>query len=239
MKRNQLPDSSVLDGIAARAEKILGYEFKDKSLIIRALTHPSAVEADPVALSYERLEFLGDSYLGIIIGKALFDRFPNLPEGGLSRLKAAIVSGSSLSEIASNLGFSELIVFGESELHTGNRGMHSALENVYEAIVAALAIDGGFDVARSWVLSTTDHLLREDLDQIKVNAKSRLQEILQSDHRVPKYEVVEEIGPAHDRTFRVEASCDGELLGSGLGRTKKEAETAAAEQALETLGDRG
>ena len=231
MKRNQLPDSSVLDSIAARAEEILGYEFKDKALIIRALTHPSAVEADPVELSYERLEFLGDSYLGIIIGKALYDRFPHLPEGGLTRLKAAIVSGASLSEIAGNLGFGELIIFGESEVNTGRRGLHSALENVYEAIVAALAIDGGFNVARSWVLSTTADLLREDIDQVKLNAKSRLQEVLQSDHRVPEYAVVEEIGPAHDRTFRVEVSCEGEVLGSGSGRSKKEAEMAADEQA--------
>lgn len=127
-----------------RAEEVLGYSFSNKQLILSAITHPSATEGRAVKYSYERLEFLGDSILGAIVADVAFERFHELDEGGLTRIKVALVSGASLSDVASGLGFADIIVFGSSETGTGKRGLHSALENVYEAVVAALYLDGGF-----------------------------------------------------------------------------------------------
>ena len=121
----------------AVAQEILGYRFADEQLLLSAITHPSATEGKSVKYSYERLGFLGDSILGAIVATIAFDRFHDLDEGGLTRIKVALVSGASLSDVAERLGFADVIVFGSSETGTGRRGLHSALENVYEAVVAA------------------------------------------------------------------------------------------------------
>ena len=137
-----------------RAEEVLGYSFSNKQLILSAITHPSATEGRAVKYSYERLEFLGDSILGAIVADVAFERFHELDEGGLTRIKVALVSGASLSDVASGLGFADIIVFGSSETGTGKRGLHSALENVYEAVVAALYLDGGVEAARDFIYRT-------------------------------------------------------------------------------------
>ena len=112
--------------------------------MLAAITHPSAVEGLPVTASYERLEFLGDSILGAIVATDLFERFSSMDEGELTRLKISLVSGKTLSAVAESLGIGECIVFGESEKGTGSRGLPSALENVYESVVGALYLDGGY-----------------------------------------------------------------------------------------------
>ena len=122
----------------SRVEAILGYHFEDQELISSAVTHPSAVEGMGVSASYERLEFLGDAILGAIVSDYLYEHFEDMDEGELTRLKISLISGKMLSEVASELGIAPLIVMGDSERGTGSRGMHSALENVYEAIVGAL-----------------------------------------------------------------------------------------------------
>ena len=137
-----------------RAQEILGYRFETEQLLLSAITHPSATEGKSVKYSYERLEFLGDSILGAIVASTAFHRFHDLDEGGLTRIKVALVSGASLSDVADGLGFADVIVFGSSETGTGQRGLHSALENVYEAVVAALYLDGGIDVAAAFVTRT-------------------------------------------------------------------------------------
>lgn len=121
----------------AEAERIVDHVFADKNLIASALTHPSAVEGRPVSASYERLEFLGDSILGAMVATDLFERFPSMDEGQLTQLKISLVSGQMLSPVAEQLGLAPLILMGESERGTGARGMHSALENVYESIVGS------------------------------------------------------------------------------------------------------
>ena len=131
------------------AQQIIGYKFKEVSFLLSAITHPSAVEGLPRRYSYERLEFLGDSVLGAIVATEAFNAYHDLDEGGLTRIKVALVSGSNLSEVSAQLGFADVIVFGSSEAGTGRRGLHSALENVYEAIVAALFLDGGTETARA------------------------------------------------------------------------------------------
>ena len=124
-------------------EHVLDYQFKDPTLLLAALTHPSAVEGHSLRDSYERLEFLGDSILGAVVADRAFHAYPKVDEGGLTRIKVSLVSGASLSKTAEGLGFADFIIFGSSETGTGKRGLHSALENVYESVVAALYLDGG------------------------------------------------------------------------------------------------
>lgn len=219
----------------ARAEKILGYEFEDKPLLGAALTHPSALDRERNLHDYERLEFLGDSILGAIIASALFDAFKDLDEGGLTRIKVSLVSGSSLSNVAMNEGLGDCIIFGESETGTDRRGLASALENVYEAIVAALFIDGGIDAARNWVERSLLVHADKNMALEPESPKSSLQELLQNMGKQPHYEIVGFDGPPHARTFFAKVFDEDELIGEGSGQSKKKAEMAAARAALEKL----
>lgn len=164
-----------------------------------------------------------------------FNRYHNVDEGGLTRIKIALVSGTSLAGVAEELGLSECIIFGSSEAGTGRRGLHSALENVYEALTAAIYLDGGLEAARAWVLDTLGPHLSEEHAFAPENPKSTLQELLQAHGAAPTYVIVGEDGPPHDRTFRAQASVNGAVLGSGEGRSKKEAEAAAALQAVDVV----
>lgn len=220
-----------------RAQEILGYRFAQEQLLLSAITHPSATEGKSVKYSYERLEFLGDSILGAIVAATAFDRFHDLDEGGLTRIKVALVSGTSLSEVAERLGFADIIVFGSSETGTGKRGLHSALENVYEAVVAALFLDGGIDAAHSFVESTLIPRMALDMAREPENPKSALQEKLQEDGITPTYKLVETQGPPHDRTFVAQVFAGTQGLAQGTGRTKKEAESQAAKSTLARLGE--
>ena len=219
------------------AESIIGYEFDDKQLVLSAITHPSATEGKSVKFSYERLEFLGDSILGAIVASTAFHRFPDLDEGGLTRIKVALVSGSSLSDVADHLGFADVIVFGSSETGTGKRGLHSALENVYEAVVAALYLDGGIEAATAFVDRTLIPKMSVELASEPENPKSALQEKLQEDGITPTYKLIETQGPPHDRTFVSQVYAGDHALANGSGRTKKEAESQAAKSTLARLGE--
>ena len=220
-----------------RAEEVLGYSFSNKQLILSAITHPSATEGRAVKYSYERLEFLGDSILGAIVADVAFERFHELDEGGLTRIKVALVSGTSLSDVAAELGFADIIVFGSSETGTGKRGLHSALENVYEAIVAALYLDGGIETATAFVERTLIPRMSLDMAREPENPKSALQEKLQEDGITPTYKLVETQGPPHDRTFVAQVFAGTQGLARGTGRTKKEAESQAAKSTLARLSD--
>lgn len=219
------------------AEAIIGHHFKNEQLLLSAITHPSANEGRSVRYSYERLEFLGDSVLGAIVATAAFNRFHDLDEGGLTRIKVALVSGASLAQVAEGLGLAEVIMFGSSEQGTGKRGLHSALENVYEAIVAALFLDAGMDVAREFVERTLIDRMSLELAQEPENPKSALQEKLQEGGITPTYKLVETQGPPHDRTFVAQVFAGDQGLAQGTGRTKKEAESQAAKSTLARLGE--
>ncbi len=217
------------------AQDILGYRFKNETYILSAITHPSAVEGKPVKYSYERLEFLGDSILGALVADAAFHRFPEIDEGGLTRIKVSLVSGQSLSRVADDLGFADFIIFGQSERGTGRRGLHSALENVYEAVVAALFLDGGLESAKAFVADTLLEYMDLDMASEPENPKSMLQERLQEDGITPTYKLIETQGPPHDRTFITQVYAGPKALGSGVGRTKKESESQAARSALDQM----
>ena len=221
----------------SRVQEILGYNFKNTQYLLSAITHPSATEGRAVKFSYERLEFLGDSILGAIVAATAFHRFPELDEGGLTRIKVALVSGASLSAVAANLGFADVIVFGSSETGTGRRGLHSALENVYEAVVAALYLDGGIETATEFVTRTLIPKMSLDLAREPENPKSALQEKLQEGGITPTYKLVETQGPPHDRTFVAQVYAGEKGLAQGVGRTKKEAESQAAKSTLARLSE--
>ena len=221
----------------AEAERICGHVFEDKGLVAAALTHPSAAEGKPVSASYERLEFLGDSILGAIVATDLFERFPEMDEGELTQAKISLVSGKMLSAIAEGLGVAPLIVMGESERGTGARGMHSALENVYEALVGALYLDAGYVPAHEFVQRTLGPEVSPALAKKPISPKSRLQEVTQRDMRCgPEYKLVSEEGPAHDPTFTSVVMVEGRRIGRGAGSSKKSSESAAAIDALVRLG---
>lgn len=216
----------------ALVQEILNYQFKEERYILSAITHPSAVEGKPVAYSYERLEFLGDSILGAFVADAAFHRYPQIDEGGLTRIKVSLVSGQSLAHVAEELGFANVIIFGQSERGTGRRGLHSALENVYEAIVAALYLDGGMEPAQRFVADTLLGYMSLDMAIEPENPKSMLQEKLQEDGITPTYKLIETQGPPHDRTFVTQVYAGLQALARGVGRTKKESESKAAQSAL-------
>lgn len=213
------------------AEKACGHAFSDRRLLLRSLTHPSAVD-DSIADSYERLEFLGDSIIGSIIAEEIFTRFPHLTEGGMTRIKVSVVTGSVLASVAQSVGLEDAIVLGQSERRSGGRGRVSALENVFEALTAALYLDAGIDKAREWVLGTLGPLISEDVAASPESPKSLLQEIVQSKGKAPTYRITGHEGPPHDRSFSAVVEIDGEVVGEGVGRSKREAEAAAAKMAL-------
>lgn len=217
---------------------MLGYHFRHHDLILSAITHPSAVENKPVWASYERLEFLGDSILGAMVATDLFEKFPSMDEGQLTRLKISLVSGATLSEVGEKLGIGDMIIFGESEKGTGARGMHSALENVYESIVGALYLDAGYERTHDFVRETLSPYMVPERAKRPLSPKSRLQEVVQRDMRcAPVYKLESEEGPAHHPTFTSVALVGGRRVGKGSGSSKKEAETAAAEDALKRLAE--
>ena len=220
------------------AARLTGHTFADTQLVRRAFTHPSAVEnRDPDAY-YERLEFLGDSVLGLIVSEEIYLRFPDMPEGGMTRIKVSVVSGTALARVAADLGLADAIIFGDSERGTGGRGLARALENVYEALTGALFLDGGIEVARTWVLDTLGPLIAEQTAESPENPKSALQEIAQARGEAPIYRVISQEGPPHARTFTAIVEVGGKRLGRGSGHTKKEAEAAAAATALTSLKGR-
>lgn len=211
-----------------RAQEILGHEFNNKVLLRAALTHPSAVEGQPVSASYERLEFLGDSILGAVVARSLFESYPEFDEGKLS---------ATLSEVSHELGIDDIIIFGASETGTGARGLHSALENVYESLVGALYLDAGWDAAAEFIHRTLKPHLASERAEHPANPKSFLQECVQADgHEPPAYKLVGSEGPAHAPTFTAVVLIDGIRQGRGSGSSKKEAEGAAALEALDRMG---
>lgn len=218
-------------------EEVCGHEFADKELVAHALTHPSAEESKKVGKDYERLEFLGDSVLGALIAIDVYERFPDMSEGELSQLKIALVSGEMLSEVAGELGLAAYIRVGDSERGTGERGLRSMLEDVYEALVGALYLDGGAEAAHDFVRRTLHPRMTASLGRKAVSPKSRLQEHVQRDYRTgPVYKLEGELGPAHSPTFVSVVLVDGARVGRGEGSTKKESQAAAAQDALLRMG---
>lgn len=222
-------------GLAQR----LGHEFRDPSLLEQALTHSSYVNEhpEPPVVANERLEFLGDAVLSLVISEALWQRHPEDSEGALTARRAAIVSARGLARIASRIDLGAWLHLGQGAERSGERTRGSVLASTFEAVLAALYLDAGLEVTRTIVLTLCAPELDEPLPPIALKSpKSRLQELAYSrDGRPPSYRVTLVEGPAHDRRYAVEVSVQGQVLGQGDGRSRRDAETVAAEMALQVL----
>jgi ribonuclease III len=219
----------------------LDYRFKDRGLLEHALTHKSraAEDASGGVIDNESLEFLGDAVLGLIVADTLFHRFPDYSEGQKSKIKASVVSTQSLARHAERLGLGDHLILGRGEEKTGGRFKAALLADAYEALIAAIYLDGGIDAARAFLARELDEAISagEQPDFHGQDFKSALQERLQSLGRaLPEYRVVNEEGPDHRKVFHVDVIVGGETLATANGRAKKEAEQEAARLALARLG---
>jgi ribonuclease-3 len=222
-----LPVSSV-----KKMEAQLGHVFKDKSLIITALTHSSAGAAS----NYERLEFLGDRVLGLVVADMLYTRFPDEKEGDLARRLASLVQGSFLAEIAHELDLGAYIIFSEAEAHAGGAGNDNILSDVFEALLGALYLDGGFQVCREAI----GRLWTGKLDveaKPPQHPKTQLQEWAQGRGLpLPEYKIISQHGPDHAPVFEIELTVKGFKSVIGQGRSRQVAERAAAANFFELHG---
>jgi len=224
-------------------EQKVGHRFRSRELLERALTHRSRANEDGegVAADNESLEFLGDAVLGFIIVDALFRQFPEQDEGQKSKTKAMLVSTSTLAMLASRLDLGEYLMLGRGEEKTGGRKKQALLADGYEALIAAIYLDGGIGAARRFVLGQFADLLRE-VSQPGFGGrdyKSALQEFVQArDLALPVYQVAAERGPDHRKLFEVDVRVRDEVVAHATGRSKKEAEQEAARLALERLEKR-
>lgn len=220
-------------------EKKLNYTFRDRKLLSEALSHSSyANEHRSAGLkSNERLEFLGDSVLGFVTAEFLFAQHPDLPEGDLTRIRAALVCEQSLFEVAQKLDLGRYLKLGRGEEAGGGRKRTSILADATEAVFAAVYLDGGIGAASALIHRVLLDAEREEVvEERRRDYKTALQELVQrTPGRTITYQLVEETGPDHCRVFVMEVSVDGQAAGRGEGRSKKEAEQAAARAALEAM----
>jgi ribonuclease III len=225
-----------LDNFDSDFEQRIGYTFNRRDLLRRALTHKSySHEAKETDVRHnETFEFLGDSVLGFVIGDLLFNYFPELDEGALSKMKAFLVSAPSLAAKARTFGMGDVILLGVGEEKTGGRKKDSLLANLFEAMIAGVYLDGGIDAVRKLIERSFLEDIRaiDEQDLLFHDYKTALQELAQGKGLpLPEYHVVEEVGPDHDKTFIVEVRL-GSTVARGEGSSKKEAQQQAAKQAL-------
>jgi ribonuclease III len=224
-------------------ERRIGYKFKDPGLLEHALTHRSRVHEDASGgvFDNESMEFLGDSVLGFVVADMLFRQFPQHNEGQKSKLKASIVSATSLARLGERINLGEFLILGRGEEKTGGRRKSALIADCYEALIAAIYLDGGFEPVRGFINRQFQDLI-DDARRSGVEAsftedyKSALQEQLQRAGKgLPEYRITAEIGPAHRRRFEVEVLVAGEPVAKAEGRSKKDAAQSAAKAALELL----
>jgi ribonuclease-3 len=223
----------------AALQQSLGIIFNDQSLLEQALVHSSYINENPgFALeSNERLEFLGDAVLGHIIAEKLYEQFPHLTEGQMTRHRAMLVRRDSLASIARVIKLGNYLYLGKGEEANGGRNKPANLASVLEAVIAAISIDQGLLPTRDFISRLFDKKLVDLVSQgTEIDYKSRLQEIVQAWQQItPDYELVEITGPDHDRLFTIQVRIGSRTLGTGSGKSKKKAEMEAARRALEQL----
>lgn len=217
-------------------EKGLGYRFSDRALLQNALTHSSYANENRErgVLDNERLEFLGDAILGFVVADYLYRHFPQKPEGELTRIRADLVCETNLAKAAGTIRLGEFLLLGHGEEHAGGRKRNSIVSDAMESVIAASYLDGGFEAAKGII----DRLILSDIPVRPRNFdyKTALQELVQrKKEQVLHYELVGESGPDHDKHFTVAVLLNGQTVGHGTGSSKKRAEQAAAESAIEKL----
>ena len=220
-------------------QQTLGISFNDLSLLEEALVHSSYINENPslAPASNERLEFLGDAVLGLIVAERLYQDFPHADEGEMTRLRAALIRRDTLARIARAIGLGGYLYLGKGEEASGGQRKPANLAGALEAVIAAIFLDQGSAITKDFILRLLNPELQKAVSQgAGVGHKSRLQELIQArEQQTPVYRVVEEIGPDHDKWFTVEVMVGDTVLGRGSGKGKKAAETEAARSALKQL----
>ncbi|MBI4052114.1 MAG: ribonuclease III [Elusimicrobia bacterium] len=216
-------------------QEVIGFSFRNASLLTEAITHKSHAAEKNHSRHNERLEFLGDSILAAVVAHRLYEKYPSEDEGKLSKRKSVLVSRAALAKWAKELNMGNYLMLGAGEDASGGRQRASILANVVEALIGAIYLDGGFEAAFRFV----DRWLADQEGGFKeTDYKSRLQEIFQKKYKLPpEYELTRATGPDHDKTFVVAVKLNTKALGMGVGKSKKEAEQAAAWDALNKLNE--
>ena len=226
-------------------EKTIGYSFHDRSLLIEALTHSSYANELKArrqnAVCNERLEFLGDSVLSIVVSEYLFKKYGKLPEGELTQRRAALVRSQALASYARMIGLGDHLLLGRGEEKNNGREKQSTLENAFEALLAAMYLDAGEEgltVIRGFLVPIIKQELDDNYSPIRNDAKTELQQLIQqTEGDFLEYVTVGESGPDHDKIFEVEAHLNTNVIGRGRGKSKREAEQNAAREALKLFGE--
>lgn len=218
-------------------QQIIGYRFKDEKLLFEALSHSSFANENRKIRSNERLEFLGDSVLSIVVSDYIFKHFTHIPEGELTKLRASLVCESALYEFSKKIQLGQHIFLGKGEEIMGGRERPSIVSDAFEAVIAAIYLDGGIEAARPYVLSFIPKDITLSGGKAFHDYKTALQEVIQKNPEEKiEYFVKSESGPDHDKHFVVQVRMNGCVIGEGGGRSKKTAEQAAACEALRLMG---
>ena len=225
-------------------EQRIGYSFKNKNILKEALTHSSYANElkarKQAAVCNERLEFLGDSVLSVVVSEHLFEKFSSNPEGDLTQRRALLVQSASLAAYSRSIGLGDYLYLGHGEEKNCGRERQSTLENAFEALVAAIYLDAGENglaEVRRFVLPIVDKYLEENYDHKHIDAKTELQQLIQqAEGDFLEYVVIAERGPDHKKEFEVVARLDSNIIGRGKGNSKREAEQNAAKEALKLFG---
>lgn len=220
-----------------KLEDLIDYKFNDRSLMIEALTHSSyANEHHDNYACNERMEFLGDAVLSIVTAEYLYNKFPNLPEGKLSKLRSSLVCTQSLSNFARQIELGSFLRLGKGETASGGANRPSILENAFEALIAAIYLDGGMEPAKKHILRFLSVAVENHNTAFK-DYKTTLQEVVQQNpDEILNYVLVGESGPDHDKRFEAEVHLNSNVIGRGIGKSKKQAEQEAAREALKLMG---
>ncbi len=218
-------------------ESRIEYKFRNSLLLAEALTHPSlAYESQKPHFDNQRLEFLGDAVIQLVITEELFHRFPGFPEGQLTKMRSSLVSRRALAKFAGDIQLGDYLLLGKGEEATGGRKRHSTLADAFESLIGAIYLDGGSAPAKALVLRVCESEIGNMHESPEEkNPKGQLQELLQAiEPQAPVYEIVGESGPDHRRVFQAAVTWGGRTLATGKGKSKKEAEARAAAEALRT-----
>ncbi len=221
----------------SKLEQALSYTFKNKQLLKNALTHSSYANENRATKcpDNERLEFLGDSILGFVIADALYQQFPEKPEGELTRIRADLVCEGNLARVAAMIHLGDALLLGHGEANSGGRKRDSIVSDAMESVLAAVYLDGGFDAAKAIILRLILGDVPEDKPRV-TDYKTLFQELVQqTKNQAIHYVLVGESGPDHDKHFKMEAILNGKIVGKGSGSSKKRAEQEAARDAIEHL----
>lgn len=234
MAKSRSELSEELFAQLSACEARIGYIFQDPLLLLAALTHASS--ADHRLASNERLEFLGDAILGAVVCEYLYHRFPRHLEGDLTKIKSVVVSRQSCAQVSRHLGLQDFLIVGKG-MSQSQEVPQSLLSDVFESLVAAVHLDGGPETSREFVERHVQPIIEEAVRRgTEANHKSQLQQLSQREHGIPPcYDVLEETGPDHNKSFKISARISGRLFAPASGRSKKEAEQRAAGNALAEL----